>query len=136
MTTTSQATLVHTIERFIESIQHRDFDEMKGCLAPEIRFRALVPPGLREAADPSGAVQHYQRWFAGADHFELMKSEVEPTSDRVRLRYRIRLHDEDGWALIDQSGYASGPDKIEELDLACSGFRPVDPPPNVQQPGV
>lgn len=130
MTRTSQAKLVHTIERFIESIQHRAFDELKGCLAPEIRFRALVPVGLREAADPSGAVQHYHRWFAGADHFELIKSEVEPTSDRVRFRYRIRLHDEDGWALIDQSGYASGPGKIEKLDLACSGFRPVDSPPN------
>ena len=131
MTMTSHTTLVQTIERFIESISHRDFDELNGCLDPEIRFRALVPPGLREAADPSGAIMHYRRWFAGADHFELTESEVEPTSDRVRLRYRIRLHDEDGWALIDQSGYASGLSTSEKLDLACSGFRPVNPPPNL-----
>jgi hypothetical protein len=125
--------LVETTQLFMEALGRREFRTVQQCFAPEVRFRALVPPGLRDAAEASGAVEHLQRWFGEADHFELLRSEVEPTADRVRFRYQIRLHDEDGWSVIDQSGYTDGADRIESLDLVCSGFRPAEPPEAVQR---
>ena len=52
------------------------------------------------------------------------------------VRYQIRLHDEDRWSVIDQSGYAKGADRIEPLDLVCSGFRPAEPPRAVRSARV
>ena len=118
--------LAETTEVFVEALGRREFRTMQQCFAPDVRFRALVPPGLRDAAEALGAVEHLERWFGEADHFKLLRFEVEPTADRVRFRYQIRLHDEDGWSVIDQSGYTDGADRIESLDLVCSGFRPVE----------
>jgi hypothetical protein len=120
--------LTETTEVFVEALGRREFTTVQQCFAPEVRFRALVPPGLRDAAEASGAVEHLQGWFGEAEDFELLRSEVEPTSDRVRFHYQIRLRDEDGWSVIDQSGYTNGADRIESLDLVCSGFRPAEPP--------
>jgi hypothetical protein len=122
-------TLSETTKEFVEALGRREFKTVEECFAPDIRFRALVPPGLREAAKGSEAVEHLQGWFGGADHFEVLRSEVESTADRVRFRYKLRLHDEDGWSVIDQSGYTLGADRIQSVDLVCSGFRPTEPPP-------
>jgi hypothetical protein len=124
--------LTQTTEVFVEALGRRDFRMVEQCFVQDLRFRALVPPGLRETADASGAVEHLHSWFGGADHFELFRSEVESTADRARFRYQIRLHDEDGWSVIDQSGYTDGANRIESLDLVCSGFRPAEPPEAVR----
>ncbi len=120
--------LTQTTEVIVEALGRRDFRTVQQCFAQDLRFRALVPPGLRETADASAAVEHLHSWFGGADHFELLRSEVESTADRARFRYQIRLHDEDGWSVIDQSGYTDGANRIESLDLVCSGFRPAKQP--------
>jgi TusA-related sulfurtransferase len=41
--------------------------------------------------------------------------------------YRFRLHDEDGWQVIEQHVVADvAPDgRLEKIDLLCSGFLPV-----------
>ena len=128
--------LAETTKLFVEALGRREFGTVQQCFVPDVRFRALVPPGLRDAVEASGAVEHLQRWFGGADHFELSRSEVESTADRVRFRYQIRLHAEDRWSVIDQSGYTKGADRIESLDLVCSGFRPAEPPPAIRSAQV
>lgn len=120
--------LAEKTKAFVEALGRREFGTVQECFDPEVRFRALVPPGLRNAVEASGAVEHLQSWFGGADHFEMLRSEVESTADKVRFRYQIRLHDENRWSVIDQSGYTKGTERIESLDLVCSGFRPAEPP--------
>lgn len=113
--------------RFLEALGRRDFARLKGCLDPAVRFRALVPPGVREAADAAGAVGHLSEWFGGADHFEVVASAVEPLADRIGVRYRLRLRDEDGWRVVEQQAYCDVvADRIARLDLVCSGFRPEE----------
>ena len=44
----------------------------------------------------------------------------------IRIAYRIHEHEPDGWYLVEQVAYATvGEDGIADMNLACSGFRPV-----------
>lgn len=74
---------------------------METCLHPEVRFRALVPPGLRESAGPGETAGMLSKWFSHADHFELVKSEVDHVSERLRIAYRVRLHALHGWQVVE-----------------------------------
>ena len=125
MTVSSHQTLESTAWEFLAAIERQDFNHLEHLLEPNVRFRVLVPAKLREADEPRGAVDNFRRWFAGADHLEVMAKEVDSTADRVRFRYLIKIHDDDGWAVIDQSGYLAGAERIESLDIVCSGFRPL-----------
>lgn len=112
-------------DELVEALGARDFDRIERCFAPGVRFRALIPPGLHEANDPAGVIVHIRDWFASPDRFELLESNSEPVGDRLRISYRLRLHDENGWQLCQQQAYcAVVGDRIALMDLLCSGFRP------------
>jgi hypothetical protein len=83
-------------ERFLQALISRDFRAIEACFRPDIPFRALVPPGLREASDATGAVAHVRRWFGDADSWEVEWAEVGSVVDRAAVAYRIRLHEPDG----------------------------------------
>lgn len=113
-------------ERFLQALAGRDFEALEACLRPGVSFRALVPPGVREATDASGAVKHLRRWFGDAASFEMLGAEIGQVADRLSITYRIRLHDQDGWQVIEQHLYCDVGDdgRIGNLDLLCSGFLP------------
>lgn len=120
-----------TGQRFLTAFANRDFAQIEACFHPEARFRALIPPGVREAADAIEATNHLREWFGGADHFELLSSEVGSVVDRLHVTYRLRLHDADGWQLVEQQAYCWVQDgRIVAMDLLCSGFRPEHVPAN------
>ena len=113
-----------TAERFLDALGCRDFARLEACLDDAIHFRALIPPGLREATDRRNTSAYFARWFGDADHFELSHSEVEPIADRLRISYRMRLHDGQGWHRAEQHLFCDiESDQITHLDLLCSGFR-------------
>ncbi len=109
---------------FVRALSERNWDGLRSLLQPSVRFRALIPPGLREASSDVEASGHFRQWFSKADAFELMEFTVESLLDRVRIAYQFRLH-EDRWYRIEQQAFCvvTG-DKIEKMDLLCSGFRP------------
>ena len=110
---------------FLTALAMRDFQHLETSLHPDIRFRALVPPGLRTGTGPQETSGWFSKWFSHADHFEVVQSEVDQISDRLRIAYRIRLHDVQGWQVVEQQIYCMLKDKrIETMDLLCSGFRP------------
>ena len=111
-------------EDFLLALAAIDFDRLKTYLHPQVRFRALVPSGLRQAASAEETVGWLQYWFGSADEFQLLKSSASQMADRLYLTYRIRLHDDKGWRKIEQQVYCStSNDHIESMDLLCSGFR-------------
>ena len=115
-------------QEFIDALGRRDFTRVERCLDPGVRFRALIPPGLREAADAAGVAGHLRSWFGGADELEMVASVVEPIADRIRISYRLRLHREDGWSTVEQQAFCDlADDRITRLDLVCSGIRPEAP---------
>ena len=117
-------------EQFFRAFGKRDWQGVEALLHPKMRFRALVPGPenggeLRTSLDAAGAVRYLRSWFDEADHFELIKSEAFPVGSRLHLSYRLRLHDNDGWQIIEQRMYCDVKDSvIEGLDLLCSGFMP------------
>lgn len=111
-------------ERFLAALARQDWNELRSCFAVDVQFRALVPPGFREADDAGGAAGYFRRWFGDADALIVQRSQIEPIVDRLSISYRFRAH-EDQWYVVEQRGYCDIRDgRIERMDLLCSGFRP------------
>lgn len=114
---------------FLEGLANRDYPRMASCLAPHVRFRAMLPPGpmVWEGAETVGNV--FSSWFGSAEEFEVIDAAVGEVGGRVRLSWRLRVRPApfdigDGWHVIEQQAYADAGDSIEALDLLCSGFHP------------
>jgi hypothetical protein len=118
-------------EAFLRALANRDFEALQACLQQDVSFRALVPSGIRQATDASGTVNRLRLWFGEADSFEMLRTEIGQVADRLSITYRIRLHDSDGWQVIEQRLYCDVGDdgRISTLDLQCSGFLPERPYP-------
>jgi len=119
-----------TCHRFLDALGNRDWQQLESILDSKMRFRALVPGPeksgeLRTSLDGAGTVRYLRLWFGEADHFEIKKSEVHRVASRYHFSYLIRLHDEDGWQVIEQHVYCDIRNGlIQGLDLLCSGFIP------------
>ena len=111
--------------RFLAAFDTRDFAQVQACFHPRVQFRALIPPGVCEAADALGATTHLREWFGGADHLEILNAAVGAVGDRLHLTYRLRVHDADGWQIFEQQTYCHVQDyQIAAMDLLCSGPQP------------
>ena len=113
--------------RFVDAIVTHDWEGVAACFSPDARLVAVVPKErpFREKAGADEAASLIGAWFGDADVTELLSSEVEPLADRIRIQYRIREHEPDGWYLVEQVAYATISEGLfEDVNLACSGFRP------------
>ena len=112
-------------EAFLQALVSRDFATLEALFLPEVRFRSLVPSGERFGQTAAEATGWLKRWFGGADSLEVLQSSVAMMIDRLYLSYRLRVHDEDGWTIIEQHGFCTVKEgKIANMALVCSGFRP------------
>jgi hypothetical protein len=107
---------------FVEALVRRDFGAMGACLAPGVWFRALVPPGPCEARGPAEVMARFERWFGGADRFELLAVSVDAVGPRVHLCWRVRMTGAGASRLVEQHAFASAGELIESMDLLCSGW--------------
>lgn len=48
-------------EAFIDALARRDFSQLQALFDPQVRFRALIPSGLRAAGDAAGAIRYLSR---------------------------------------------------------------------------
>jgi len=113
-------------DTFLTALSVQDFDQLTGCFSPDVRFRALVPPGVREAADAGEAIGWLRRWFGDAADLTLLASEANFVADRLHLAYRFHLRKADGWQVIEQHAYCTVEDGgIADMAILCSGFRPA-----------
>lgn len=111
---------------FRDALAARDFAATRRVLADDIRFRALVPPGLRTESDADGTIERLTAWFGGADSFDVESSSIGEIEGRAAVTYRFRLHDADGWQSIEQHLMIDVEDgRITAIDLLCSGFRSI-----------
>ena len=111
---------------FLEALASRDFVALASCLHPELRFRALVPPGPFETTGAELALTRFRTWFAGDDAFEVVDASIGQVGTRIYLRWRVRMRSAaapGAVRLVEQHAFASAGDRIETLDLLCSGFQ-------------
>jgi hypothetical protein len=117
----------HVAAALLTALTHRDFDTIEGLFSPDVRFRALVPTGVKEAHDSAGAVAYLRAWFGGSQFFDVVDSGVEEVGRRRRVWYRFRLDRDGRRCVIDQEGFCDVTEgRVSDLSLVCSGFRPLD----------
>jgi TusA-related sulfurtransferase len=123
-TTTTEAT-VALGRAFLAALAAQDFERLQSMFAAQVRFRALVPAGVRQGQTAAEATNWLRRWFGDADQLQMQQPVTEQVFDRLYVSYRLRLHDAvNGWRLIAQQVYGDVRDgQIADMWLACSGFR-------------
>jgi len=113
--------------RFVEAIAAQDQWAIASCFTPEVEFRALIPPGVRERAGAADAAALIAGWFADSTELDLVDSRTEEVGDRLHLAYRLEGVEEGKPYIVEQHLFcALADDLIVRADLLCSGFRPRD----------
>jgi hypothetical protein len=109
-------------------IATKDDAAVRGLLHPEIDFRAMTPGRVWEADGPEDVLFAIGMWFEDSDVIEGVEEiDTGAFADRQRVRYRLRVRNEDGLHLVEQQAYLSERDgRIGWLRVMCSGFRPID----------
>jgi TusA-related sulfurtransferase len=112
---------------FLDALTSREYAAARALLAEDVRFRMLVPSGLMTESDSDATISRFIGWFGDADPFEVESSSSGEIEGRAALTYRFRLHDADGWRVIEQHLMLDvGADaRISAIDLLCSGFRSI-----------
>jgi hypothetical protein len=111
---------------FVAALAERDYSRLARTLAPDVRMRALIPPGPVEISGMEAASARFSSWFGDVEELELISSGSDAIADRMHVYYRLRVRKPgDVWKLVEQHLLcAFDGDRIAALDLVCSGFRP------------
>lgn len=110
--------------RFLAGLCNQNWGDLESFFTADVTFRALIPSGLQEGESAPAAAGYLRRWFGDADRLVLLDSDVRSLQDRLAIRYRFRAH-EDQRYVVEQQVYCDVQgDRIDRMDLVCSGFRP------------
>lgn len=114
---------------FIDALTRRDFTALADCLAPDVRFRALVPPGPFELNGSTATAEKFQAWFGSHPEFAVLDAGVGQIGSKLYLTWRLWCRFADGTVhTVEQQAYATGGDRLTTIDLLCSGFQDEDGP--------
>jgi len=112
----------------VEAVAARDFGRVADCFEPDATMRALLPSGPATFEGPDEIAASFRRWFGGADGFEVVDATVGDVGTRLHVAWRLRVDSTPrgarGWHVIEQQAYCQTAERIEALDLLCSGFVP------------
>ena len=67
----------------VAALTERDFGRLAGTLAPDVRMRALIPPGPVELSGAEPAAARFASWFGESDGFELVHAGSDEVGDRM-----------------------------------------------------
>jgi hypothetical protein len=110
----------------VTALAQRDFSRLAETLTPDVRMRALIPPGPIELSGAETAAAKFSSWFADAEEFELIRSGSDTVADRLHVFYRLRVRKPGDHRKIVEQHLLCALDagRITAIDLVCSGFRP------------
>jgi len=110
----------------VTALAERDFPRLAETLSPDVRMRALIPPGPIELSGADTAAAKFSSWFADAEEFELIRSGSDTVADRLHVFYRLRVRKPGDHRKIVEQHLLCALDegRIAALDLVCTGFRP------------
>ena len=127
-TETSTATRWSVGGLLLEAVAARDFTQMVDCFEPAATMRALLPSGLFECEGAAQIVDKMQSWFGAAEEFEVVDGTVGEVGGRVHVAWRLRLRPtprgDATWHVIEQQAYLRTSERIDAIDVLCSGFQP------------
>ena len=112
----------------LEALAERNFAHMSECFDPAATMRALLPNGPAEFQGAAQIAENFQSWFGNAEAFEVLDGTVGEVGNRLHLAWRLRLRPtpwgDDDWHIIEQQAYLRAGERIDAIDLLCSGFMP------------
>ena len=110
----------------VAALTECDFRRLADTLTPDVRMRALIPPGLVEISGAEAAAAKFASWFGDSEDLELVLSGSDTFADRLHVFYRLRITKPGNPPkLVEQHLLcAFDGDRIDGLDLVCTGFRP------------
>lgn len=113
-------------EAFVRALADRDSKGLQACFHPDVRLRALVPPGFQESSGLAAVLARLESWFGAAESIEILRKDVYHVANRLHVRYRFREHYSDGESeIIEQDAYCDvRQGLIEAIDFLCSGHLP------------
>lgn len=115
--------------RLAQAIAVKDTAAVRALLAPDVDFRGLTPGRAWEGSTADDVVDVlFGCWFE--DHDEITAvldiTAGAPVADIDRVSYRFALRTPDGDHVAEQQAYyRSDGERITQLRVMCSGFRPV-----------
>ena len=114
--------------RLVGAIAAQNEAALAECFVPDVEFRALIPPGLRERTGAVEAASLISQWFGDSTELHLLDSHSDEVGDRLHVSYRFAGVEEGEAYVVEQHLYCTiGDGKIMRADLLCSGFRPHTP---------
>lgn len=124
--------------KLIAAVAARDVHAITQTLAPDARFRYLIPPGSGEVAGAAEVAAKFLEWFGDADVLTISTSRVEWMADRISAAYRFLVQTGQVSEVIEQQTYLDVAEdgRIAAIDLLCSGFRPAGPTAGVGSPAT
>ena len=127
-----------TAERLVAAIAARDYTGVFGIFDRDARLRYLIPPGPGQVTGAADVAATFFDWFGGSDRIEVQDVLVERIGDRTSVRYRLLVHEDDTWAVVEQQAFADvdAAGLILAIDVLCSGFRPAGEADGVSQVGA
>ncbi len=122
-------------QAYLAALAERDFARIEKLLHPHLRFRALVPPAMREGTGAGDALSWFRRWFGEAEIFTLTQTSTGQMVDRLSIAYQAQVYSQDGWEAVAQHLYCVVEQElIVDMALLCSGFRPLPEGPWLPHP--
>jgi hypothetical protein len=114
---------------FVAALTAKDFGRLADTLAPDVRMRALIPPGIVELSGAGPAATRFATWFGESERLELVQSGTDELADRLHISYRLRVKNPGSpWKIVEQHLFCATDDgRVAELDLVCSGLRAEEP---------
>ena len=110
----------------LDALTHRDFDAMRKLFDDNVRFRALVPSGPFEVNTAEETAAKFRAWFGGEDDFEVVDASLGQVGAKLYARWQVRLaapgHSHES-RVAEQHVFISGTERVEALELLCSGFQ-------------
>jgi hypothetical protein len=135
---------------FVDALGAASFDSIEPLLSAEVRFRALLPSGVRECTGRIPTADYFRAWFGPiridrlqpcdgkpypfkeTTRCEVVESTVGvPVVDKVPIRYMLELQNNTGPCRCEQQGFytVDGEGRIATLDVVCSGILRVPATP-------
>ncbi len=112
------------LDRVAHCLAGGRFEELQALVTPDIRLRALIPPGPEERKGAEAVIQRLRDWFDRGDPIRVEHVVVQPIADRWLLAYRFEVGDGSSRRLIAQQCVCDVEDgRLSAIDLVCSGFR-------------
>jgi len=112
---------------FLDAFARRDFVTLAACLSPDVRMRAVTPFRELDLNGPDEVAERFAMWFGDAAEFDVLDASIGGIGGRAALQWRVRTLGREGAnpaEVVEQHVFATVTDRIEKLDLLCSGFQP------------